>query len=421
MAEIALEKAKLEKSSKLDFLENSLAAHKESLKEFELDFKEITEDININAFFDGVELYQQPKQYPEFFEKGSHLTQKMRVAQPVVTSNKLEQLGGASKITKILGVYSIDELIIFFQTLRLSLDTEPHAFQQGIALCISSINHAITVGYDLKKQWTFTDAGASSPSFGTNQFKSDKEIAEKVFSAFSNTHGTLIINTELYTSKEYASELWKYLAIWKQDTLWKKIHQITPTKAGAMGTSGDGHIYHLLNLAIEVEDIELVKQILDTSDPIALFSMLHLAGRFNPLIHSTIMENSAISMLLLEKGADPNVSYNNKTPLSLAVIFENSDIINSLLKYGAYPDAPSVSTDKLAIKNLLDDAKLKQLLEMKQRISEYAHNGDPLTIQTQALDKLRKMATETTEVYLLEPELNAFAKLNAFEKNIKLS
>jgi hypothetical protein len=115
--------------------------------------------IEINAFFNSIELYHQAFLYPHLFPKYklTPRNQSILLAAPLVLYSKLEKLGGIQGIRSFHGYnYCLNELHKFFERLQLILDkklTELNSSKPAIgSVTLQIINpnikkyHAIAVG-----------------------------------------------------------------------------------------------------------------------------------------------------------------------------------------------------------------------------------------------------------------------------------
>ncbi|MBS0627067.1 MAG: hypothetical protein JSS09_02525, partial [Verrucomicrobia bacterium] len=117
--------------------------------------------LDLLAFFGGVELLQSGKKYVEWFPKKEasllyqHETKDyVKIISPLTMPIDLETKGGIVTLDKISGLYSKQELEEFFRDFK-----ETTKLNKPIAFVITSLHHAISVGYDpAKKCWIFVDS-----------------------------------------------------------------------------------------------------------------------------------------------------------------------------------------------------------------------------------------------------------------------
>jgi hypothetical protein len=90
-------------------------------EELDPTFREARLLQEIPAFFDGIELYQQTWRHPELFTKQVLQVGDAKPAIPLLESHKLEKLGGMRSLGRFTGLYNRDELLRYFQSLRITL------------------------------------------------------------------------------------------------------------------------------------------------------------------------------------------------------------------------------------------------------------------------------------------------------------
>lgn len=80
---------------------------------------------------------------PLFIEKIS--PQDALRTLPLAMSKALEEQGGLERVANFSGVYTTQELVIYFKSLRQSLEEKKPAFNEPISLTLQSINHIIGI------------------------------------------------------------------------------------------------------------------------------------------------------------------------------------------------------------------------------------------------------------------------------------
>jgi len=107
---------------------------------------------------------------------------------------------------------------------------------------------------------------------------------------------------------------------------------------GVTGKVAATPVYQTIDEAIAKDDINDVKLHLSQNP-----ESLHKGGRANsrpPLEQAVLRNKTAIAILLLESGADPNsANASGRSPLHLAIDRNNPDLVLALLKAGAKPNA----------------------------------------------------------------------------------
>ncbi len=200
------------------------------------------------AFFEGVEIYQQPRLHLPLFEKATQLKQDTLLSAPLVLSQKLEQSGGISRINTFMGAYNSDELFKYFSTLK----NELQGIQKPIVFILGSSDHAITVGYDpAADQWQLINSGREPERIPGNKVQ---EISRRVFNAFS-TGSQCAFVTNVYCNKANEEDFKKRMTAWEQQPEFQEIHRIDARKATRSGS-------HLLFLAALDNDSVMVKNLI---------------------------------------------------------------------------------------------------------------------------------------------------------------
>ncbi|KTD43093.1 ankyrin repeat domain-containing protein [Legionella parisiensis] len=205
-------------------------------------------DNDYMAFFEGVEIYQQPGLHLPLFETGKQLKQDTLLSAPLVLSQKLEQRGGVSRIKTFIGAYSSEELFKYFSTLK----NELQGIQKPIVFILGSSDHAITVGYDpALDQWLLINSGREPEHIPGNNVR---EISQRVYNVFS-TGSQCAFVTNVYCNKANEESLKKRMTAWEQQPEFQELHKIDARKAARSGS-------HLLFLAALDNDPVMVKNLI---------------------------------------------------------------------------------------------------------------------------------------------------------------
>ncbi|EKD72765.1 MAG: ankyrin repeat protein [uncultured bacterium] len=286
----------------------------------------LTEDdklmLEIPAFFEGIELYQQPNLYPDWFEeKAKPHIQNAELTAPLIQSEKLAKQGGMAKISDFsLGIYTEQELIVYLNGFSSAIKNVPHP----VALVLSSINHSITISYDPKKeQWYFINANTLPMQILAE--KNIADLANKMMTEFSleKPQKTVMFATEIYTAKNNVDSTHKTIQSWR------------------------------LFIAIEENRAELAKKLLqEGADSNAM-----LANHETPLFTASFNGRLNIVKILLASGANPRqVRTDGATPLFFATQQGHIDTVKELLDAGATVD----TCMSISVSNLLKLAKTPQ-------------------------------------------------------------
>lgn len=173
---------------------NVLLKHPEyyySHLDYELSLLKIS--IDLRAFFDGIELFQQSFLYPELFALNEQpLLQEQGAVKslPILTSQLIEKEGkGIYEFPWFSQSSTLTDLTHFFKNLRESIITSPpqHAFTFIITGQTMTDQHAICIGYDpISKSWLRKDPNYLSASALPLTEDNNAEMAGFITSIFPN-------------------------------------------------------------------------------------------------------------------------------------------------------------------------------------------------------------------------------------------
>lgn len=294
--------------------------------------------LDIPVFMNGVLVYQK-----HLFSI-DELQQNIEESYPLIASALLEQQGGVSKISTFFGAYNLSELTELFDSLhKVAKEKESGVTAQALALVLTNINHAITIGYHPDKdEWSSsTDANRLPACY----FKNSNELAEHIIHAFSSNE-IAIIFTEIYLTLS-SEAVWKpVLTKWQNQKQWKEMHEFTSKKneltdfsisSFHLRSRNNNDLYiathSLLTMAASKGDLKAVDSLLVyESDPDQKLKVTLPA-----LDLSIIYKHLDVFNALLNAGADPNyyVQCHNFTPLVVAVATNGLDMAKILLDKGA--------------------------------------------------------------------------------------
>lgn len=295
---------------------------------------ESKQEINLNdvlAFFDGIQVFFAPHDYPDLFpiEERKGLGQASGVtsfSKLILPNNLLEQK--IPETDKFSDIYNQQELSDWFASLS-RLFQEPPSCDYPIAFTLLNVNHAITIGYDpLKKDpWTLIDPNQLPPQ----PIADTNILAKSILSAFP-LNKFVAMNTRIYTSGDHQHDLQKKLKIFR-NTIQKAL---TPDQRDEKSKRQDFYNATWLMMASQIGDIESIKMLasswhglnLNDQESSFKYTALHFAAKHNHILKT-----------LLSYGANPNiVSKFGTTPLTIATRGGDTDTVNVLLSYGANPD-----------------------------------------------------------------------------------
>ena len=155
---------------------------------------------------------------------------------------------------QVSGAYHIKELQQYLKILRQQIIDKQPAIQGNVAFVLQSCNHAITIGYDKKRQcWMLIDAN----QLPVRMISSNEAMAKKILSAFS-TNQTAIFSTELYVNQAEADKAVAYCQSCEDDLIWEKMHTVTAEKA----ILSDSHQHTWLEKAADFNQEQVVADLL---------------------------------------------------------------------------------------------------------------------------------------------------------------
>lgn len=181
--------------------------------------------VDLPIFFENVVLSQLSYAYENIFDEEIR-TSAMQLRQgeefifPLISSVSLEKVGMAQPISQFSGIYTREELEVFFESLKNSMEIP-------IALSLTNKDHAFAISFDAKeKEWSIFDAN-NPPAI---KCRDEKTLAENVLST-SFCKNTIAFSTKIFTTQKNAQIAGKNLLDWQDRPEIKKMHKVTPSKA----------------------------------------------------------------------------------------------------------------------------------------------------------------------------------------------
>lgn len=348
-------------------------------------------------FLDGITLYQNCDLYPDYFESGSApSSQNAQLTAPLVMSNNLNEKGGPQKICDFTGVYTQNDLVEYFSSLRDAALTASPSLIEPVAFIFQSNYHAISVSYDVvNNNWIFIDAN-TPPSLRVSDVN---EIAEKVTSAFSNK-GVSVFISQCYGTAENINTLSQVISCWRESDRWKKLHAATPEKAVLVDdnniswfylSSQSGYVAESRKLlavketdvniipdkeisiplyrAVSNNNVEIVRDLLKREDT----DVNHVSGETGATCLFLAAQEGyleCVEELTKIKRTNPNQArtLDGVTPLYMAVQNGHLDVVKALLKLPGIEANKSCSDD---FKTPLDAAKLYGFDEIAHALRDH--------------------------------------------------
>lgn len=135
-------------------------------------------NLEMESFFNGVEIYQQIYEQPDLTSK-KWKSQTILPGMDLVPNLALEKEGGAVVVDYFSSEYNQKELSALFSKIEeISEKAKKDKYQEPIVLVLGTNNHAITIGYDpIKKAWRNIDANRIDR---VNNYYSSSDIARVV-------------------------------------------------------------------------------------------------------------------------------------------------------------------------------------------------------------------------------------------------
>lgn len=323
---------------------------------------------DVLSFFDSIELYCNPEEHSELFEKDkAPRSQNPLVVMPVVMPEKLEKQGGIITTTRISGIYTADALEIYFQTLREAIENE--YVIDPIVFILNSGDHTITVSFDPKNQCWWTIDPERMP---VEKLLDERAVAEVVMEAFTESD-ICTFSANIYATGTFGqNKLNEVIERWQRNPSYQDIHDLEiPIMIEELEDlpedelnfsveinlimkyeAVDSRDYSLLYTAASANDLKLVCSLLKydidvNNECIDEFTPLMVAIQDSSLeVVSVLLEHNEININLTnDKGL---------TPFMVALIRGQNDIIKKILEYDFDVNVESDEGDValfLAIKN----------------------------------------------------------------------
>ncbi|MBI2786650.1 MAG: hypothetical protein HYX60_10295 [Legionella longbeachae] len=313
--------------------------------------------LDIPNFFEGIEIHQQSRSYPELFEKFPQ-PQLAVESFPIVSPVNLDE-NPIVNVNHFSGVYTRNDLNDYFQTLRQALKENKCDFP--IALELSCNGHSITLGYDpLLDQWIFMDANKDKIChIYDNDILINKLIRHLTFKE-ENKAEHFILASNIYITTEDCKQLKEILHKWQNTQNWQNMHMPTKDKTtiinekssdwfqiacenGDLATAkkiNEHFLYHYINM---IPTIPGLKTIIGLSS--VCFSLLALTvGRTAlPAIICSSLAIAGMELMTLFKHIKSYLS------VSAAIQQKKSSLVESVCN--SYSDNLYVSTYNNTRKN----------------------------------------------------------------------
>lgn len=312
--------------------------------------------LSIEPFFQGTVVQHDPIFFPQLIDD-EHLLQPINQALdtmiPLFAPQLLDDLGGIKQAAHFSGLYSREELITYFRSLRQSL--EEKNITEPVALFLGIYDHAITLSYDPQiKQWTFIDPNR----LPSKPITDETELADEVMTSFPGHH-QVSFSTDLFVTP--AANADDAITTWLASDEMQAVHAVTPKKA----QTTDSYFGSWLYSAVLHGDHDLVESLLQNgalpkvacehgNTPFLVAAkrgdtrMLELLFKYGANINERHPEgmtalylalarnNTDAALWLLQNGIDCNLAdTKDTTPLHLAIFWGNVKVVKKLIYHGA--------------------------------------------------------------------------------------
>ena len=285
--------------------------------------------INILALFDGIELFQQPIFYSEWFGKALTLYENEQISG-FVFPHKAMAVNGMRKIDCWSGIYDQSELKYFLKSLEEVVRTKKN--QVSFAISLDNSIHEISLAYDsVSDTWQLCDANHLPPM--VFKHADTGELHDILFKAMIENRGQERGKQIAFVSTIYAASadelaMLELIQNLRMSPCFELAHMLSHKKVKAITNNG----LTLLHLAAYSGHRDMVNFLISAkcdvnSQLVTGFTPLHLAA-FNG--------NDAIVKNLIDAGADYNIkTKKGLTPIDIAAEFGYEKVVRTLIDAGA--------------------------------------------------------------------------------------
>lgn len=278
--------------------------------------------LEIESFFEGLQIYQKNYRYPWLFDEPLITKQSETQTTPLLMPKIMEEEGGIAKVDIFSGMYSRAELIDYFETFRLSLEKLQYSQPVTLILRGPGVQHAFLVTFDTDeniKKWILSNANAAPAEV----LSSDEAVAERAMAALYCTN-QVSFTTEMHVSQSSVEQAEGLKKTWHEQQKWQAIHEITSQKIKV-----DDQNASWLHSAIRINDSVTVTELIKIGANVNSQTNIHGAS---PLYRAVEIGNKEIVELLLANKADANLlTRDGVSPLHRAVEKGDKKIVELLL------------------------------------------------------------------------------------------
>lgn len=287
--------------------------------------------LDIPNFMQSIELYYDHVRYSHLFteEEKPSCQDTLQVARLIIPK-ELEEKGGIARACFFTGIYNIDDVEVYLNSLSEVIKEQCSTF--AFAIQQDSRSHTSTFTYI--NEWILLDAH-NLPSLPV---KSDKKMAKLVFEAFTDDPADKFIgiNTKIYVCGEDYTAAVAFFNQWKKSDKFKMIHQYTQERLTRVGNEHASWLF----IASAENDINTAKALVKNGMEINLLS----ENAPLPLHIAVVRNHIGVVRLLLNYGADPNlISKQGQTAVYKAARLGYHETLSLLLSHEADPNVGDVN------------------------------------------------------------------------------
>lgn len=221
--------------------------------------------------------------------------------------------------------YSSDELKQYVTNLHNTIKD----FKEPVALLLTNINHAITVGWIPEIGWVIVDANRLY--LLDKKTTTHDEVASLIYRGFA-FDGPTAFSTEIFAKSTASPNLIKSLNSLRLSKKWLRLHD-SKKKAKLL----DSKMGSWLFSAAIINDIKTMTALIENGADVNLID-----GRgLSPLLIATLLNNTEAVQLLIDHKANVNHTRDDGyTALHYSIDDNNSEMVKLLLAGGANPNLP---------------------------------------------------------------------------------
>lgn len=283
--------------------------------------------IEIPAFFEGVEIYHNPRRAHLLL--GESLSQiNVKAVSKITASKALENNDGIEIIFNSSYAFTPNVLQVYLEELENILSSSVK-----IAVYLRNDEHVVGVKYDTKqKKWRYVDINVYGAFINASEFYqtlSTQELVRWIFKSFQDASSDSVFNIKIQSSKYNPA-----LDTLKEGLTFLTSLFVTEANHASMRNSrGVGLLY----MAAKNNELSLANQLLEYADDVNQASTN--SGK-TPLYIACENRNLDVIQAFLEKGANVNQASadGGLTPLYMACQNGDLDVVQILLKFGANPN-----------------------------------------------------------------------------------